>query len=331
LRFVIHGAGAIGGVVGGRLHQSGHDVLLIARGAHYRAIARDGLRLESPEESVVLDIAVAEHPSAVAWREDDVVLLSTKTQDTAGALAALADVAPTQVPIVCVQNGVENERLALRTFANVYGALVMAPTAHLEPGVVQAYSTPLSGGIDVGRYPDGIDATAEQVTAALAVSRFSSLTRPQIMRWKYAKLLTNLGNVTQALFGEDADDGELTGPAREEGRAALRAAGIDFASEEEDAERRGDLLRLGDIAGRERGGGSTWQSFTRGAASIETDYLNGEIVLLGRLYGVPTPVNELLCALARRALAEGARPGDLAPTEVLGALRALKAQCSGPC
>jgi 2-dehydropantoate 2-reductase len=324
LRFVVFGAGAIGGVVGARLHQSGHEVLLIARGAHYRAIAEGGLRLESPEESVVLEIPAVEHPSAVSWRADDVVLLCTKTQDTAGALTALAAVAPAHVPVVCVQNGVENERLALRFFPNVYGALVMAPTAHLEPGVVQAYSTPLSGGIDVGRYPEGIDAGAEQVTAALAASRFSSLPRPQIIRWKYAKLLTNLGNVTQALFGHDAADGELTGLAREEGRAALRAAGIDFAGEEEDAERRRDLLRLGDIAGRERGGGSTWQSFTRGTPSIETDYLNGEIVLLGRLHGVPTPVNELLGELARQALREGARPGDLAPEDVLSRVRGAR-------
>ncbi|HWF72858.1 MAG TPA: 2-dehydropantoate 2-reductase [Solirubrobacteraceae bacterium] len=320
MRFVVYGAGAIGGVIGARLHQAGHEVLLIARGAHYRAIAAGGLRLESPEESVVLEIPVFEHPAAVPWREDDAVLLCTKTQDTAGALGALAAIAPDQVPVVCVQNGVENERLALRSFANVYGALVMAPTAHLEPGIVQAYSRPLSGGIDVGRYPRGIDATAEALASALAASRLSSLARPEIMRWKYAKLLTNLGNVTQALFGQDAGEGELADRAREEGRAVLGAAGIDFAGDDEDAERRRDLLHLGDIAGRERGGGSTWQSFTRGAGSIETDYLNGEVVLLGRLHGVPTPVNALLCALARRALASGARPGDPAPGDVLAQL-----------
>lgn len=324
MRFVVFGAGAIGGVLGARLHQAGKDVLLIARGAHYRAIARDGLTLETPEESVVLEIPVFEDPSAISWREDDVVLLATKTQDTAGALGALASSAPEQVAVVCVQNGVENERIALRLFPRVYGAMVMAPTEHLEPGVVQAYSTPLSGGIDVGRYPEGVDEIAEHVSAALAQARFSSLTRPQIMRWKYAKLLMNLGNAVQALSGHDADGDELVERAREEGKATLRAAGIDFASDDEDAERRRGLLTLGEIAGRERGGGSTWQSLTRGASSIETDYLNGEIVLLGRLHGVPTPVNELLCRLAREALREGARPGDLAPEQVLAQLGTLR-------
>jgi len=316
----VFGAGAIGGVVGARLYQAGYEVILIARGAHYEAIAVDGLRLETPEESVTLEIPVFEDAAAVPWREFDVVLLAMKTQDTAGALGALAAAAPPYVPIVCLQNGVENERLALRTFGRVYGAIVMCPTAHLEPGVVQAYSTPVTGAIDVGRCPQGVDSWSEEVTSSLAASRFSSLPRPRIMRWKYAKLLMNLGNVVEALCGHDSGNGELVSRAREEGRTCLLAAGIDFASDEEDAERRGDLLRLGEIAGRERGGGSTWQSFTRGTQSIETDYLNGEIVLRGRLHGVPTPVNELLCALARDALSRGARPGEMSPQDVLARL-----------
>ena len=320
MRFVIFGAGAIGGVLGARLHQSGREVALLARGAHYEAIARDGLRLETPEEDVVLEIPVYPDPGALSWGADDVVLVCTKTQDTAGALVALAAAASADVPVFCVQNGVENERLALRIFRDVYGALVMAPTAHLEPGVVQAYSIPLSGGIDVGRYPQGVDATVEEVAAALSQARFSSLPRERVMRWKYAKLLMNLGNILEALCGPDAEDEELDSLARDEGRACLRAAGIDFASEEEDAERRHDLLTLGEIAWRERGGGSTWQSFARGAGTIETDYLNGEIVLLGRLHGVPTPVNELLCELARQAVREGAKPGWISPETLLARL-----------
>ena len=307
--------------MGARLQQSGSEVVLIARGAHYEAIARDGLRLETPEESTVLEIPVFEDPAAVPWRKHDVALLAMKTQDTAAALGALAAVAPAELPILCMQNGVENERLALRLFRNVYGAIVMAPTAHLEPGVVQAYSVPLSGGIDVGRYPEGVDSLCDELTAALLQARFSSVPRARIMRWKYAKLLMNLGNVVEALCGRDGDEEELDRLAREEGRACLRAAGIDVAGDAEDAERRRDLINIGEIAGRERGGGSTWQSLIRGSGSIETDYLNGEVVLLGRLHGVPTPVNELLCELAREASREGAKPGDISPGEVLARLR----------
>jgi 2-dehydropantoate 2-reductase len=261
---------------------------------------------------------VFERPASVPWGDDDVVLLATKTQDTAGALGALAEAAPAHVPIVCVQNGVENERLALRFFPYVYGALVMAPTAHLEPGVVQAYSTPLSGGIDVGRYPSGIDSTCDAVTGALAASRFSSLARSEIMRWKYAKLLLNLGNAAVALCRPGDQTDQLVQRARDEARTALTAAGVAFDAEEvSDVHGRWEEIDVRGIDGRERAGSSSWQSLARGTGAIETDYLNGEIVLLGRLHDVPTPVNAALCALAERYAREGRAPGELSAADVL--------------
>ena len=61
---------------------------------------------------------------------------------------------------------------------------------------------------------------------------------------------------------------------------------------------RSDCQRIvsGTIAGDEslRGGSSTWQSLTRGTGDIECDFLNGEIALLGRLFGVPTPANSFV-------------------------------------
>src|SRR5437588_757257 len=62
MRFVVFGAGAIGGVVGARLHQSGHEVALIARGAHLQAIRRSGLTLETPVERTVLALTAVEDP-----------------------------------------------------------------------------------------------------------------------------------------------------------------------------------------------------------------------------------------------------------------------------
>jgi 2-dehydropantoate 2-reductase len=318
VRFVVVGAGAIGGVVGGRLHEHGHEVVLLARGAHYEAIRARGLRLESPAGSVELDgIETADRPSGVAWRPDDVVLLAVKSQDTPAALDALAAVAPPEVTLVCLQNGVENERAALRRFPAVYGVAVMCPTAHLEPGVVRAHSSPCTGLLDLGSWPSGTDDLAERVAAALERSTFSALPRPDIARWKWAKLLMNLGNAVEAACGPQARGGPLDRRAREEGEAVLRAAGIEFASPEEDRERRGDLLRLQPAAGHRRGGGSSWQSLARGAGSVETDYLNGEIVLLGRLHGVATPVNEALQLLLRRMAANGTRPGSVAEDEVV--------------
>lgn len=316
MRFVVYGAGAVGGVVGGRLHQHGHDVLLIARGAHYERMREAGLVLESADAKVTLDVPVVAHPSEAKLSDDDVVLLGVKSQDSADALSQLATHAPPRVAVVSLQNGVDNERAALRIFDNVYGICVMCPATHLEPGVVQANSSPVTGLLDIGRYPSGIDDTAESVAAALQASTFVSVPRPDVMRWKYAKLLMNLGNVVQALCEWDDEAKELAGRARAEGEECLRAAGIEFTSREEDLERRGDLLGGPPIAGRKRAGGSTWQSLARGTASLEVDYLNGEIALLGRLHGFPTPVNSALQDAAHEALATGAGPSAMTAREL---------------
>ncbi|HEY7779772.1 MAG TPA: 2-dehydropantoate 2-reductase N-terminal domain-containing protein [Ktedonobacterales bacterium] len=320
MRFIVYGVGAIGGVIASRLFQSGHQVVLIARGAHFDAIRRSGLRLETPTATAVLPIPVVDHPGAVEWTSDDVVLLAMKGQDTPDAVSALARVAPPATPIFCAQNGVENERTALRWFSRVYGVAVVFPASHLEPGVVQAFSSPLTGLLDLGRWPRGTDEVAAAAAAALTASTFNSRAIPDIARWKYAKLLSNLGNACEAICGPSARRGQLSDLTRREGEACLRAAGIDFASAAEDAERRGDLLSRQPVAGQARGGSSSWQSLARRAGSIETDYLNGEIALLGRLYDVPTPLNALLCRLANEMARRGTPPGGMTPEEVLAQL-----------
>ena len=319
---MIFGAGAVGGVVGARLHQAGREVLLIARGPHRDMIAQHGLTLETPLERVSLGIDVAPGPTEVSFRADDVLLLTTKSQDTEVAIQALLRAAPPEIPIVCMQNGVENERIALRCFANVYGAVVNAPTAHLQPGVVQAYGTELTGAIDVGCYPEGLDERCALICEALHGAHFSSLPREDIMAFKYAKLLANLANVVEAVCGPDADASGLIERAQEEGRSVLRAAGITFDVQDvADLGWRWERWKVGEIEGHPRGGGSTWQSIVRGAASVETDYLNGEIVLLGRLAGVPTPVNELLQTLGRESVRDLHAPGWLRPEDVMARVR----------
>jgi 2-dehydropantoate 2-reductase len=315
VRVVIVGAGAIGGTIGGRLFQHGHDVVLVARGAHGEALRRDGLLLRDPDGEARLAIPTALAPAEVDWRDGDVVVLATKTQDADGALAALAASAPPATPIVCATNGVEAERLALRRFAAVHAMCVMMPAAHLEPGVVDAHSAPTSGLLDLGRYPEGTDDVDEAVAAALSASTFASVPRPDILRWKRAKLLLNLANILEAATG-GADTADLWSAARDEAVACFAAAGLAVATEEEDRARRGDLLTLRPIAGQRRGGGTTWQSLARGAGSTEADYLNGEIVLLGRQHGVPTPVNEALQRLAAELAAGGRPPGSCTADEI---------------
>jgi 2-dehydropantoate 2-reductase len=319
-RFIVYGAGAVGGVVGSRLFEHGHEVVLIARGAHREAIAQGGLRFETPDGVLVQSIAVVALPDEIAWRRDDVVLVSVKGQDTAAALERLEAAAGAAVTVACMQNGVENERMALRRFARVYSIVVQLPATHLEPGLVIAHSSPVTGSLDIGRYPDGVDERANEIAAMLAGCGFASEPRADVSRWKYAKFLRNVANAVDALF--DPDDGapEVARRAVEEAVAALEAAGIDYVGDPEYDERHGRLITIKPVAGRARGGGSSWQSLERASGAIEADQLNGEVVLLGRLHGVPTPVNELLRELARADARAGAPPGGHTEAEFLAAV-----------
>ncbi|MHB8219664.1 MAG: ketopantoate reductase family protein [Acidimicrobiales bacterium] len=322
MRFVVYGAGAIGGVVGARLHQAGHRVELIARGAHRDAIARDGLVIESPERTEHLAIAVVGDPGDLDWGEPAVVVLAVKGQDTQGALERLGAVAPPSTTVVCAQNGVDNERMVLRRFEHTYAMSVVCAATHLRPGVVQVHFTPLSGLMDLGRYPTGVDATAERVAGALSAATFDSVARDDIMRWKYRKLVHNLVNAVEALCGAGGRGSVIGRAAQAEGEAVLAAAGIDVATVEEDRARRGSLLfgdgrALSPTASGGWSGGSSWQSVVRGAGSVEADFLNGEIALLGRLHGIPTPVNSLLQRRVNQMVALGQQPGVVGPDELL--------------
>ncbi|MBI4766440.1 MAG: ketopantoate reductase family protein [Deltaproteobacteria bacterium] len=244
MRYIIFGAGAIGGVIGARLHRIGKEVVLIARGRHLEAIRQSGLRLETPGGTDTLKIPAVSTPAEIQFEKNDAVILGMKSQDTIGALEALRAAAGDRLPVVCTQNGVANERMALRRFENVYAMVVMLPATHLDPGVVQQNSAPTPGILDGGRYPVGTDPLIEAVCADLREADFSAQPDPAVMRQKYTKLLLNLGNAFQAICGNEADGRDLLRAAREEALACYRAAGIAFATDEEFRNRRGDLIRV---------------------------------------------------------------------------------------
>jgi 2-dehydropantoate 2-reductase len=318
VRWVVYGAGAVGGVLGARLHEAGHDVVLVARGEHRRAILERGLTLRTPDGARTLSVPTVGTAAELHLGDPAVVLLAVKSHQTQAALEDLVAATPSQTPVVALQNGVCNERTLLRFFADVYGVCVMMPTAHLEPGVVEQQSHPVPGILDVGRYPGGVDATTRLVADVFGSAGFVSQAREDIMAWKHRKLLANLANAVQACCGPGPAAEELTARARAEGADVLHRAGVAVVSEEADGERRGNILRSGGAGGRS--GGSSWQSLRRGTGSIESDYLNGEVVLLGRLHGVPTPVNELLRRTAVAMAREGGAPGSLDAAQLLSRL-----------
>ncbi len=310
MRYIIYGAGGIGCTIGGRLFQAGHDVVLIARGEHLRAIQERGLLLQTPEGDHRLPIPAVGHPNEIAYTPDDVVVLAMKTQDTEGALHDLELAAGTGIPVICAQNGVENERLAARRFANVYAMLVALPATFLVAGEVIASAAPLSGALHAGRYPSGTDATIERVCQDLNASHFVSNADPAVMRFKYRKLLLNLGNAMevvthQTAWGAGGMLGEFAEKMRDEAVRCFKAAGIDAMPADEYAERVTRHYKSQPIGGQPRSASSTWQSLMRGHTTVEVDYLNGEIVLLGQLHGVPTPYNTVIRRLAVTTAASG--------------------------
>ena len=186
---------------------------------------------------------------------------------------------------------------------------------------MQAHCAPVSGILDAGRYPSGEDHLIMRVTADLDASGLSAHATPDIMRWKYAKLLSNLGNAIQAACGVGGDARSLYARVRDEAIACYRAAGIEWASEEEMTARRTSMSPMREIAGQSRAGGSTWQSLARGADNVETDYLNGEIALLGHQHNIPTPANTALQSITSRMVREGTAPGSMTVAEVEARLR----------
>ncbi len=224
------------------------------------------------------------------------------------------------MPVVCFQNGVVNERVVGAVLPEVHGAVVMMPAMHLRPGEVIANSAPIAGLFDLGRADGGVDSVDRDLAAALTMGGFDARAVADVMRWKHTKLLMSTGNAVEAICVPDADAMDLAVGARAEALAVYAAAGIDFASTEEEAARRGSALTIRPVPGVDRRGSSTWQSLARGLGNVEVDAFNGEIARLGRAHGVPTPVNTLLRDRALAAAAAGEPPASIPAAELLARL-----------
>lgn len=312
VRVIIFGAGAVGSVLGGRLHQGGAAVVLVARPAHVDAITSGGLRLRMASHTDIINVPAVTSVDELRPGTDDVVIITAKTQDTPPIHDALLAWNP-NLAIVCGTNGVEHERMALRRFERVYGMVIQMPCQFERPGEVTALFSPNNALVDVGRYPSGIDETASNLAAMIDASpRVSCKPDADVMVQKYAKLLVNLGNAADAACGREGRNARVVAVAIEEGRRAFDAAGIRYRLADERNEEMRDRMTTMQFdipVGDTFLGGSTWQSLAKGATSLETDYFNGEVIMLGRMYGIATPANLFLQQLAATMLREKTQPG----------------------
>ncbi len=305
VRVIIYGAGAVGSVIGGRLHQGGADVVVVARPAHAAAIRDRGLALRTAKGTEVIDVAAVTSLDQLDPSGDDVVVITAKTQDTPAIHAALYEW-NADVPVVCGTNGVEHERQALRRFAGVYGMVVQLPAQFERPGEVTVLCAPTNAILDVGRYPVGVDEIATELSRLIDESPgLLSEADVDVMTKKYGKLLVNLGNAADAACGMAGRGARVVSSAIGEGKQVFRAAGIRWEQAAEGADRyksRAATMQFDIPVGDTFLGGSTWQSLMKGATTLETDFFNGEIIMLGRLHDVATPANEFLQRYASRML-----------------------------
>ncbi|WP_052852574.1 ketopantoate reductase family protein [Streptomyces avicenniae] len=326
-RYVVIGAGAVGGALAADLHLAGVPVVLSARGAALDAVRERGLVRTSPGGTVRVPVPVVGGPADVPLTRDDVLVLATKTQD---AHATLADWAwrplaggglAADLPVITLQNGLDAERAAARHFSTVVGGTAMVAARCLVPGEVVTGAAPKTGQLVVGAFPPAAPppAVAVRFVADAGAAGWLAQAVADVTRWKAWKLLHNVTNATELFTGAPDALADVRRRATEEARAVLAAAGYEPA--DPDTERTYDPAEASLVpgGGYVPGQQSTWQSFARGTTS-EVDFLNGEITLLGRLHGVAAPVNAALQRVLGASALAGERPGARDIAEVFALL-----------
>ena len=333
-RYVIIGAGAIGGTVGAVLTRAGIPTVLVARGRNAEVLATTGTTLRTPDGTFHTAVTAASRPEDVRLTRHDVLVFATKTQQLDAALQewvdqpvhdrdGIAGTAGELLPAMTALNGVAAEEKALRYFGRVFGVCVWLPAVHLEPGEVIVRSWPVVGQFHIARWPASISAPADTDLLARLAETWTAAgihvrTPDDVVPWKYNKLLSNLGNAVGALTAESADASDVVAALRREGANVLRHAGIDYISfETSTAARAEDGPTIRPIPGWNAGpSNSTWQSLSRNTGSVETDFLNGEIVRLAHKHGITAPLNAALARAARAAVRNGLGPSHYSATQL---------------
>lgn len=304
-RYVIIGAGAVGAGLAAEFDRAGVSYVLAGRGANHSYLTENSLRYVRPDGVRPVRLHV---DAAPVLTPDDVLILAVKSQQTEAAVQEWAwrPVAgggvAADLPIVTLQNGLQTEYAVARRFARTYAGSLLVPARYTSVGEVVSGSSPIVAVLTLGAFPGGTEG-AEPIAEDLRRAGWAVQLSDDVLAWKAAKLLWSVRNGLEVLTG---DPGDLADRLASEARAVLDAAGLRIADTV--AERTIDLTGFGvdPASGIQAGQQSTWQSFQRGG-STEVDYLNGEVVLLGRLHGVPTPVNRALQVVLGAAV--GSAPG----------------------
>ncbi len=314
-RFIIYGAGAIGGVIGGHLGLAGSDVILIGRSEHMSAVNRNGLKLIRPTGPRTVKVTAVTSPREVGFKQGDVVLLTMKGQNTEEAMRDLKAAAK-DVPVFCAQNGVRNEETVSTYFPRTYGVRVNIGAVYMNSGEVVCRREP-PGWLVIGIYPKGVDDLAMAVGEGLRKAGFYVLVSPDVMPYKWGKLMSNLGNATGAITNDNSKEARaITEAAQNEAKQLLKEAGIRWLSEQEITKEWPDFGARPAAALNTEEQSSTWQSLGRKQGTVETEFLNGEIVRVAKRLGRSAPINETINRIVQEMATKRELPGKYSAAQL---------------
>jgi 2-dehydropantoate 2-reductase len=313
VRFLIWGAGAIGGTIGAHLARAGHDVTLVDRAAeHVAAINASGLRIEGP-----LAEFACRMPAFVPGDLDgefEHVILAVKAQDTGEATRELAPHLAAEGYVVSAQNGL-NELIIRKIVgdARTIGCFVNFGADYLEPGVIQYAGR---GAVVLGEIDGRITTRVEELHRAFRDFDDRAIVTTNIWGYLWGKLAYGAQLFATALTNDSIADALADPKYRdvyvEIAREVMRVArarrvtpegfnGFDPLAFAPDADRAVAERSLDDMVAFNRRSAKThsgiWRDIAVRKRRTETDAQLGPIVTLGAEAGVPTPLVSRLIEL----------------------------------
>ncbi|MBW9256736.1 MAG: 2-dehydropantoate 2-reductase [Candidatus Thiodiazotropha sp. (ex. Lucinisca nassula)] len=314
MRFLILGAGGIGGYYGARLQAAGHQVLYIARGEHLKALQSSGLSVHHPDFNFEAKVDAIDQPGLLNhYRADDfdLLIVTVKAGATESVMRDLKSwLSGAATPVLSLQNGVDNEITIAAHIGNqrTIGGLAVRIGGHIiRPGVIEATGV---AQVVMGAWRCAIDHPGTQRDLKSVADCFSRAGIPTtlsetIQKALWRKLLINNGvNPLSALTGLDTrtltTDPVLTRTVyqlMEEVALAAEADGVDLQRSDIDEMYQlicqFDAIKTSMLADREKG------------RPLELGAITGVVVeRCGRL-GKEAPISALVQALLVNQLEDG--------------------------
>ena len=336
MRFLIWGAGAIGGTIGAHLARSGHDVTLVdAVAEHVDAINRAGLRISGPVAEFTTRLP-AFAPDALSG-EWNTIVLATKAQHTEDATRSLRRHLANDGCVVSAQNGLNEIAIAAIVGPErTVGAFVNFGADYLEPGVVHYGGR---GAVVVGEIDGRLTTRVDEIRTAWCDFDDRAVATPNIWGYLWAKEAYGAMLFATALTNDSIADALARTSHRDLyidlAREILAVAtarrvepeafdGFDPAAFLPVATREGASRSLGELVAFNRRSAKThsgiWRDLAVRKRRTEIDAQLGIVVTLGRETGVPTPITERLVELIHD-VENGVRAQSLETLDLLDASR----------